>query len=89
MIKDRNEPVKLHITKENSAHADLGPGGKNVYVDPKFHPQIETTKGIIPASTARVIFHEVGHAVTGAGKAELTTGAMDNVIQNENQSQML
>jgi RHS repeat-associated protein len=84
MIKDRGDPVTLHVTKENSAHSDQGPGGKNVYVDPKFHPQINTTKGIIPASTVRIIFHELGHAVAGAGGAEQTAGAMDNVMQNEN-----
>ena len=28
--------------------------------------------------------NELGHPVTGAGRDELSKGAMDNVIQNEN-----
>ena len=34
-----------------------------IYVDPDFHPNIETIKGKIPASTERILAHEMQHAI--------------------------
>jgi hypothetical protein len=50
-----------------------------IYVDPKFHPYINTTAGYIPANTQRIMAHELGHAVFGTPDLGLK-----NVILNEN-----
>jgi RHS repeat-associated protein len=74
------DPKLLTLNSGGNNSADLG--GPNVYVDPCSHPLIHTTMGIQPASTARIIAHELGHAVTGVG--DTGPGNMDNVILNEN-----
>jgi RHS repeat-associated protein len=53
-----------------------------IVVDPNFHPNIETTKGIEPASTERILGHEMGHAATGA--SDRGPGPGINAILNEN-----
>lgn len=83
MIKDSGQARVINL-KDHWNNANSDTPGKNVRIDPNFHPSVETTAGKVPASTARIIGHELGHAVTGAGKEELTRGAMDNVRQNEN-----
>jgi hypothetical protein len=72
--------IVIHITHDKTANADAP--GPNVHVDPQFHPIIQTTKGPQPASTARIIGHELGHAVTGT--KDDGPDHMNNVKQNEN-----
>jgi putative transposase len=47
-----------------------------------FHPLIASTQGVIPASTARVAAHELGHSIMGTD--DDGPGRMNNVRQNEN-----
>jgi hypothetical protein len=70
--------LTLNNVRDNSADTP----GRNIHIDPCEHPLIHTTMGIQPASTARIIAHELGHAVTGVG--DTGPGNMDNVNQNEN-----
>jgi RHS repeat-associated protein len=84
LIRERGEQKFIHVSKGlNDAFTDR-PFGNNIYIDPNFHPEIRTTVGLQHASTARLIGHELGHAVTGLGQREIPFGAMDNVIMNEN-----
>jgi hypothetical protein len=70
--------VDLRVS--NNAYAY--PGGNAVYIDPSFHPVIQTTSGPIPATTQRIIAHELGHAVFSM--ADTGPGRMINVNINEN-----
>lgn len=54
----------------------------SIQLDPGYHPNITTTKGVVKASTERITGHEIGHSVTGTGDSG--KGNMDNVKQNEN-----
>jgi RHS repeat-associated protein len=54
----------------------------DIYVDPSSHPVIQTTAGPQPASTTRIIAHELGHSATGA--SDDGPNRMNNVNQNEN-----
>jgi len=56
-------------------------------VDPNGHPGIQTTEGVIPASTERIIAHEMGHAATGAPDPPPSLRTSEpgiNVLKNEN-----
>jgi len=57
-------------------------GGPEVDIDPTSHPTIMTTNGTLPATTHRILPHELGHAVTGTD--DTGPGRLDNVNQNEN-----
>ena len=50
-------------------------------IDPEYHPMIETTAGRKPASTIRIVAHEMGHLATGI--RDRGPGRMDNVNANE------
>ena len=83
MIRQQGLQRTIHSVPHTSI-ADSNTPGPDLRIDPYFHPQITTTQGPVDASTARIIGHELGHAVTGAGQLERSFGAMDNVMQNEN-----
>ena len=70
----------VDLTIKNNAYAY--PNGNTIYVDPNFHPIIDTTVGYIRASTQRIMAHELGHAVFGT--RDKGPNNMNNVIQNEN-----
>ncbi len=74
----KNFIVDLNV--KNNAFAFLGRDA--IYVDPSFHPTILTTAGEIPATTRRIIAHELGHAVFGT--ADDGPDRMNNVLQNDN-----
>jgi RHS repeat-associated protein len=83
LIKQQGMQRVIHLRDNwNDARSDTP--GRSINIDPHFHPLINTTEGVIAASTARIIGHELGHAVTGAGWNENRGRAMDNVRQNEN-----
>ena len=56
-------------------------GTDDVYVDPTFHPRIQTNQGIKYASTLRILAHELGHL---AGVQDDGQGRMNNVNTWEN-----
>jgi hypothetical protein len=58
------------------------PGGDAIYVDPTFHPTIQSTAGPIAATTQRIMAHELGHAVFGT--LDDGPARMNNVLMNEN-----
>jgi RHS repeat-associated protein len=66
-----------------------GPGGQaychspshTVYVDPSFHPLINTTSGLQAASTFRILAHELGHFT---GSKDDGPNSMNNVDKYEN-----
>jgi len=73
-------PITIHIIGGQNAYADTP--GSDVYIDPSFHPEVDTTSGPTSAPTDRILGHEIGHAVTGT--EDNGPGQMNNVIQNEN-----
>jgi RHS repeat-associated protein len=73
-------PITVHVTDNNTARSETP--GSNVEVDPNFHPKINTTAGVQAAPTDRIVWHDIGHAVTGT--EDSGPGRMDNVRQNEN-----
>jgi RHS repeat-associated protein len=68
-------------------HGGPGPRGpayqlqSDVYVDPCFHPTIQTTAGPKQASTTRILAHELGHLT---GTLDNGPGSMNNVNTWEN-----
>jgi hypothetical protein len=74
----RDFVVDLTVT----SNAYTYPGYDTLFVDPNFHPVIQTTRGPLPASTLRILAHELGHAVFGT--LDDGPGRMNNVRQNEN-----
>jgi RHS repeat-associated protein len=55
--------------------------GRDVFVDPCFQPMIQTDKGLKPASTTRILAHELGHLT---GIKDDGPGRMNNVNTWEN-----
>jgi hypothetical protein len=55
--------------------------GNNIWLDPKFHPYIETDKGWIRSSTKRMLAHELGH--TSFGTLDDGYREMNNINLNE------
>ena len=80
-IEARGSPVEVRINSSGKLTGDTK-GGKFINIDPSAHPMIRTTAGKIPATTARIIGHEFGHAVFGISDAD--PGRMNNVNLNEN-----
>jgi hypothetical protein len=70
----------VDLTVANNAYAYTGQDA--IFVDPNFHPLIQTTIGLVPASTLRILGHELGHAAFGT--RDDGPGRMNNVLQNEN-----
>ena len=83
MTREQGLQREIHLMPHQEKSYSETPG-QNIYIDPYFHPPFMTAHGIEYASTARLIGHELGHAITGAGRNEDPGGAMDNVLQNEN-----
>lgn len=75
-----NSPFEVRINNKGDLSAPLS--GNYINVDPSAHPNIQTTAGIEPASTERIIGHEMGHAVFGTD--DDGANRMNNVNQNEN-----
>lgn len=82
MKQIRKEGKQRHIHLNNTGRNQGQAPGQHVWVDPNSHPVIQTTAGPQPASTRRIIAHELGHAVTGT--RDTGPNRMDNVNQNEN-----
>jgi hypothetical protein len=55
--------------------------GNDVYVNPTFHPSLDTTIGLQDASSTRILSHEMGHLT---GTRDDGPGNMNNVNQWEN-----
>jgi len=90
----RRQPTGKELIErlENSCekytiHAYAGPhgpayrNGNDVYIDPSYHPEIETTVGIKNASTERILAHELGHFT---GMKDDGPNSMNNVNGWEN-----
>jgi len=73
-------PKVLHLNCDQNDTGELG--GDNIYIDPAYHPLLDTSFGWKPASLERAIAHELGHAVTGTDDSG--PERMNNVDQNEN-----
>ena len=73
-------PQTIHLNNQHNDSALLGDGVVNI--DPNDHPCINTTEGRRPASTLRILAHELGHSVTGRG--DNGPGMMNNITWNEN-----
>jgi hypothetical protein len=72
--------VTIDLDVKNRAESQIST--KTVLLDPNYHPLVQTTAGLIPASTRRELTHELGHVMMG----EYDNGpdAMNNVNRNEN-----
>lgn len=75
------KPVEVRLNTTGDNYCPRSPG-QLAHVDPTAHPVIQTTAGPQPASTSRIIAHELGHAVFGT--RDDGPGRMNNVIANEN-----
>jgi RHS repeat-associated protein len=80
MAKDSRVKEKVRIRDDNNATAILSTG--EVFIDPDFHPIINTTDGQQQASTARVLGHELGHSIDKT--RDDGPDQMNNVNKNEN-----
>jgi hypothetical protein len=79
-IEASGKPIEIRLN--NSGDLSSRTPGNYINLDINANPTIQTTAGPIPASTARIIAHELGHAVFGIG--DVGTGRMANVTANEN-----
>lgn len=70
----------IDLTVTNNAYAPAP--GDAIYLDPRWHPPIQTAAGPIPATTRRIIARELGHAVYG--HRDSGPNRMWNVNRNEN-----
>jgi RHS repeat-associated protein len=57
--------------------------GRNIYLDPNYHPPIDTTCGKQKSPTEVVLGHEFGHAVRG-DIFPTAADELQNIIDNEN-----
>ena len=80
-IQERGFPVEVQINDSGQLLGDLA-HGKWIRIDLGMHPNIQTTAGVIPAPTARILAHELGHAVFRMN--DTGPGLMANVLANEN-----
>ncbi|EQD45695.1 hypothetical protein B2A_09194 [mine drainage metagenome] len=77
---EHGNPQTIYLNNQHNDSALLGDGVVNI--DPNDHPCINTTEGRRPASTLRILAHELGHSVTGRG--DDGPGMMNNITWNEN-----
>jgi hypothetical protein len=75
-----NKPIEFQLN--NRGILGNPRGTMIIDMDLNAHPEIETTQGWRPASTARILAHEIGHVAYGIG--DTGVGRMVNVIANEN-----
>lgn len=61
-----------------------GATGNHIDFDPSFNPNINTTQGSKPASSIRILAHEIGHTPAADGCLDDGPGRMNNVLRNEN-----
>ena len=57
--------------------------GRNIYLDPNYHPAVDTTCGKQKGPTEIMLGHEFGHAVRG-DVFPTDADEMQNIIDNEN-----
>ena len=77
----RESPKTFMICPTHNNGALFDPITGIIAIDPNFRLPIKTISGTIPASTARTLAHELGHA---CGDKDTGPGKMDNVIRNKN-----
>jgi RHS repeat-associated protein len=75
-------PKIINIVDSNSADSGSYIPRLDMSINPDWHPNVATSEGIVPASTTRMVAHELGHIVTGI--YDDGVGNMNNVIANEN-----
>ena len=75
----RGSPKTINLNCNQRDQSELG--GANIFLDPNYHPEIETSAGWQQASLQRVIAHELGHTL---GTDDDGPGRMNNVNLNEN-----
>jgi RHS repeat-associated protein len=80
-LNDSPMIYKIHATNEGYSHTNRAL--TDVYIDPNFHPIINTTAGDQLASTTRQLAHELGH-LTGVKDTPDPGDRMDNVNTWEN-----
>jgi len=76
-----DSPETFLIHSGSGPHGPAYQLGKDVYIEPTFHPIIQTDKGQKPATTTRILAHELGH-LTGTG--DDGPGRMNNINAWEN-----
>ena len=79
MLHDAPETYYIH--GNSGSYGPAYQQGNDVYVNPSFHPTINTTAGTKAASTPRILAHELGH-LTGTG--DTGPGRMNNINTWEN-----
>jgi uncharacterized protein RhaS with RHS repeats len=79
METSRQEKIEVVSGAEN---VGASPSAGVAFIDPAFAPPTATTAGAIPATTERVVAHELGHSVMEAD--DDGPNRMNNINQNEN-----
>lgn len=79
---ERNPRRDFRITKGSPPLFTAGGKLDEIFFDPTFTVQIQTTKGRMATDPESILAHELGHAVTGT--CDCGPGRLDNVKQNEN-----
>jgi len=82
----QDDPFFVYTIKSVPGLEDAGilmPKSKpfTVFIDPNWHPDTCSPGGLVPASTARILGHEMGHL---ANLHDDGPGQMNNVLINEN-----
>ena len=82
LCKTIEESKEIYTITGDNPQAYFDPMDITINVDPDFHPNVQTTDGVQPATTEIILGHEIGHAATGT--RDTGPGNMANVKQNEN-----
>ncbi|AYQ56154.1 hypothetical protein MS2017_0409 [Bathymodiolus thermophilus thioautotrophic gill symbiont] len=81
MLSNTQSPLVIDLSVKNRAYIQNVPSD-TIYIDLNFHPKISTDSGGIPATTRRILSHELGHSVFGA--LDDGINRMNNINLNEN-----
>ena len=81
LLADRRTCRIIAAPGSKAAFTLRSPTVCDLTLDPDFHPEIQTTAGRKPASTVRMLAHEMGHIATNV--RDEGPGRMDNVNLNE------
>jgi RHS repeat-associated protein len=80
-IRKGDDQVQIHL---GNYGMKMGALGNEIRFDPSFNPNINTTYGVQPASSERILGHEIGHTPAADGACDDGPGRMNNVLRNEN-----
>ena len=74
------------IRGDTRGRAEYDPRLKTLFLDPDYHPLLDTTAGKQPGETDVIMGHEMGHMALGSldGRPGEPAKGLDNINLNEN-----